>query len=233
MKQALSDKSLADVCEAIIGAALVSHVESGYCEETAFDNAVKAVSVLARNDEYKQHNYMQRWTDYYETYEVPLYLTAPSSELQRVLGREVETKHAYHFQQPRLLWSAFLHPSLPVFREQLPSYQRLEFLGDSLLDMVAVTYLFYKYPKKDPQWLTEHKMAIVSNKFQGALCVRIGLHKHLRHEDAKIGRQIAVYVQDIEEAEQEAEGARDYWTAVKSPPKVGLESPCIPGSLLT
>ncbi|KAI9728236.1 MAG: Dicer-like protein 1 [Chrysothrix sp. TS-e1954] len=218
-RHGLADKTIADVCEAIIGAAFVSHVQSGYCGTVAFDSAVKAVSVLARNEDYKQHNSMSRWSDYYESYEVPSYQVAASTETQKMLAASVKKQFTYSFRHPRLLWSAFLHSSRNRLRENVPSYQRLEYLGDGLLDMVAVSYLFNKFPTKDPQWLTEHKMAVVSNQFQGALCVKLGFHRHIRHDSAAIGRQITSYVQEIQEAEAEAMGARDYWTSVKHPPK--------------
>lgn len=63
-------------------------------------------------------------------------------------------------------------------------------------------------------------MAMVSNRFLGALCAKLGFHKHLRYNSSLIEFQIRDYVTEIAEAEQESNGARDYWTAVKNPPKV-------------
>jgi endoribonuclease Dicer len=51
------------------------------------------------------------------------------------------------------------HPSYPSVWATVPCYHRLEFLGDSLLDMVCVEDLFARYPYRDPQWLTEHKVS--------------------------------------------------------------------------
>ena len=163
---------------------------------------------------------MQCWADYWASYEAPTYPSKRSSKLQDTLAATLKEKDRYTFRELHLPWSAFLHPSYPRFRENVPTYQRLEYLGDGLLDMAAVLYLFYKFPAKDPQWLTEHKMAIVSNQFQGALCVKLGFHRHIRHESASVGRRITSYVQEIQEVEAEAAGARDYWTIVKNPPKV-------------
>ena len=108
--------------------------------------------------------------------------------------------------------------------EKIPHYQRLEFLGDSLLDMVFVMHLFYRYPNKDPQWLTEHKMPMVSNKFLGALCVKLNFHGHLRHNNAVLQHQIQEYVTGVQEAEIEADGSADYWTTVSEPPKVRINT---------
>ncbi|KAK1091379.1 Dicer-like protein 1, partial [Friedmanniomyces endolithicus] len=132
---------------------------------------------------------------------------------------KVELEHPYHFRYPKLLRSAFIHPSQPFMYEKVPDYQRLEFLGDALLDQASITYLFHRFPDKDPQWLTEHKMAMVSNKFLGAVCVDIGFYKHLRHSHSVLQHQITEYATELEEAKRVAGLARDYWTTVSDPPK--------------
>ncbi|KAI9723933.1 MAG: hypothetical protein M1812_000651 [Candelaria pacifica] len=210
----LGDKTVADVCEALIGAALVSHA---HLEAPArnFDNAVKAVTALVRSSDHE----MTTWSDYYKVYNMPTYQISPATASQTDLAAKVNSNLGYQFRYPRLLRSAFIHPSYPFSWEKVPCYQRLEFLGDALLDMACIDYLFYKFPKKDPQWLTEHKMAMVSNKFLGAVCVKLGFHKHLRYNGALVEYQIRDYVTELQEAEIEAGGARDYWTQVKNPPK--------------
>ena len=145
----LGDKSIADVCEAMIGAALLSGHKKG-----DFDTAVKAVTVMVDN----AHHAMTKWDDYYALYKMPAYQTIQATRSQIDLAEQVEQKHDYHFKYPRLLRSAFIHPSYPLSWEKIPCYQRLEFLGDSLLDMTCVNFLFHRYPDRDPQWLTEHKV---------------------------------------------------------------------------
>ncbi|KAG9889143.1 dicer-like protein, partial [Aureobasidium melanogenum] len=163
---------------------------------------------------------MDDWLDYSRSYEKPAYQTAEVRAATLELAKRVVKEHAYHFRYPRLLQAAFHHPSYPnLWSDGIPSYQRLEFLGDSLLDMTSITHLFYKYPDKDPQWLTEHKMAMVSNQFLGALCVRLGFYKHLLFNHDSLRQQIADYVAEIEEAEAASHGSMDYWTTVKEGPK--------------
>jgi endoribonuclease Dicer len=151
--------------------------------------------------------------------------------MQRDLAKQLEQKHPYQFRYPRLARSAFVHPSYPFSYERVPSYQRLEFLGDALLDMACVNFLFHNFQDKDPQWLTEHKMAMVSNQFLGALCVELGFHRHLLLFNSTFQKQIEDYVTDITEAQKQAEEeairvgksakdcAPDYWTTVRQPPK--------------
>ena len=210
-KHHLGDKTIADVCEALIGAALLS-----YKKEGNMDMAVRAVTALVASSD---HN-VDKWVDYYPLYEKPNYQIAPATASQIDLVQQIEQSLGYKFKYPRLLRSAFIHPSYPYAAEMIPCYQRLEFLGDSLLDMASVNFLFHGYPDKDPQWLTEHKMAMVSNKFLAAVSVKLGFHKHLRSNGAVIEAQNREYVVEINEAEAEANGAQDYWTNTKQPPKV-------------
>lgn len=211
----LGEKTIADVCEALIGAAYLTWDQPGAWQAEHWTNAVKAVTTLVDSDDHR----MLTWDDYRTAYSKPHYQTAEATAVQRDLAQKVEREHAYRFKYPRLLYSAFMHPSVPYINEKVPNYQRLEFLGDALLDQASITWLFNKYPDKDPQWLTEHKMAMVSNKFLGAVCVNIGFHKHLRHYHAVLQSQITAYAADLMEAKRIAGDSRDYWTTVSDPPK--------------
>ena len=144
----LADKTIADVCEALIGASLLSGGKSH-----RFDMAVKAVTVLVNS---KDHDVLD-WDSYLLLYSVPSYQIAQADAAELDLAKQIEEKLGYRFNYPRLLRSAFTHPSYPSAWAKVPCYQRLEFLGDSLLDMACVGFLFQRHPDKDPQWLTEHK----------------------------------------------------------------------------
>ena len=76
-------------------------------------------------------------------------------------------------------------------------------------------------------------MAMVSNKFLGAVCVKLGFQKHLRYNGALVEYQIREYVTELAEAERDSDGARDYWTIVKNPPKVRLSTTLSPYERLT
>ena len=118
--------------------------------------AVKAVTAVVDSTNHKA----LCWADYASSYMLPKYQTQSPDGYELDLGRKVEEKLGYRFKYPRLLHSAFTHPSYPSAWAKVPCYQRLEFLGDSLLDMVCVDDLFYRFPDKDPQWLTEHKVSV-------------------------------------------------------------------------
>ncbi|CAI4212567.1 unnamed protein product [Parascedosporium putredinis] len=135
---ALSDKSIADVCEAFIGAAYLSSVKKrpgkGGTWEPNFDMAVKAVTAVVKNKRHK----MEQWSDYYAAYTMPDWQAAEPTPTQVEGAKMVGAKVGYEFRYPALLRSAFKHPSYPY--EKIPNYQRLEFLGDAMLDMVCVDF---------------------------------------------------------------------------------------------
>lgn len=219
----LADKTIADVCEALIGAALLS-----YHDLKNMDMAVRAVTELVCS----QFHSVTKFSDYYKLYTKPQFQTQKSTQAQLFLATIAEKQHPYKFRHPRLLCSAFTHPSYPrSYNENIPSYQRLEFLGDALLDMACINFLFHKFPSKDPQWLTEHKMAMVSNMFLGALCVKLGFNQHLQVFNHNFMKQIEEYIVEITEARDQAEKeaieagkspddcSPDYWMSVRQPPK--------------
>ena len=150
----LGDKTIADVCEALIGAALLSYRETGN-----MDMAVKAVTAVVSSAESSSDHNVTSWSQYYTLYSKPEYQLAPASAGELDMASKIEKIHTYRFRYPRLLRSAFVHPGYSNnSANNLPSYQRLEFLGDSLLDMASVNFLYFRHPDKDPQWLTEHKV---------------------------------------------------------------------------
>ncbi|KAJ4390605.1 Dicer-like protein 1 [Gnomoniopsis smithogilvyi] len=218
----LADKSIADVCEALIGAAYMTTRK-----ENDFDMAVQAVTRLV---DHKRHT-MKAWGDYYAAYRIPDWQAVPANAAEVDMARKIEEITGYTFKYPRILRSAFRHPSRPYVYDRVPTYQRLEFLGDALLDMACVDYLFHIAPDKGPQWLTEHKMAMVSNQFLGCLAVSLGFHKFILHNQSTIGNQILEYVTELTSARQKAEDAaeaagktrsefaRDYWVDASQPPK--------------
>jgi endoribonuclease Dicer len=220
----LADKTIADVCEAFIGAAYLTARRDGN-----FDEAVKAVTVMVKD---RRRHPMTKWSEYYANYNKPDWQTAPATRVQIDMAKKVALSTGYTFTYPRLLRCAFMHPSYPSRSyEKLPSYQRLEFLGDALHDMVCVEYLYHRYPGADPQWLTEHKMAMVGNKFLGCLAVELGFNKMLVSFSSALQNEVVSYVTELNLAREEAEDealrlgkprsayARNYWDACSSAPK--------------
>lgn len=64
--------------------------------------------------------------------------------------------------------------------------ERLEFLGDSVLDSIVAEYLFEKYPSETEGFLTKMRAKIVSRKTLNAIAIRFGLEQmvdaHVEHD---------------------------------------------------
>ncbi|UKZ82737.1 hypothetical protein TrVFT333_010533 [Trichoderma virens FT-333] len=190
-KHCLSHKSIADVCEALIGAAYMTSTTEN------MDMAVKAVTAMVCSE----HHTMLEYKDYFATFQVPKWHGNHVSAAQRLTVDKVAEITGYRFQCAPLARSAFRHPSY-VFETNIPDYQQLEFLGDGLLDMAVVDFLFKRFPEADPKWLTEHKTAMVSNQFLGCLCVKLGLHKHILLATSALLGDIGRYATQLEQAEE-------------------------------
>ena len=68
------------------------------------------------------------------------------------------------------------------------SNERLEFLGDGILEAITKYYLYKRFPKADEGFMTEKKIALVKNEHIGKLAYDIGLHKWFilsRHAEEK------------------------------------------------
>lgn len=77
------------------------------------------------------------------------------------------------------------HDCLPL---KTRSNERLEFLGDGVLELVTKWYLYRRFPKADEGFMTEKKIQLVKNESIGRLAYRMGLHKWYivsRHAEEK------------------------------------------------
>jgi len=66
--------------------------------------------------------------------------------------------------------------------------ERLEFLGDGILECITKLYLYKRFPKEKEGFMTEKKIAIVKNEAIGKIALEMGLHKWLilsKHAEEK------------------------------------------------
>ena len=88
-----------------------------------------------------------------------------------------ERRIGYEFQEKRLLDEAITHASSSSSR--LHSYERLEFLGDSILGFLVCEFLFQKYPDWLEGDLTKVKSVVVSRQACAKLGQELGLSEFL------------------------------------------------------
>ena len=87
----------------------------------------------------------------------------------------------YKFKDKHLLVAAFTHRSYLNENKSytLPHNERLEFLGDAVLELVATEYLYTEYPSKNEGELTSIRAALVNTVSLSARAEEIGLDEHL------------------------------------------------------
>ncbi|HEX2986040.1 MAG TPA: ribonuclease III [Caproiciproducens sp.] len=79
--------------------------------------------------------------------------------------KELEEKIGYHFKKPEYLKTALTHSSYANEKRAAGgSNERLEFLGDSVLGIVAADYLFKNFPNLPEGDLTKKRAALVCEK---------------------------------------------------------------------
>lgn len=87
----------------------------------------------------------------------------------------------YQFKNKDLLKEALTHPSLcrdPEGRSAVgavKNYERLEFLGDAVLDLVISTYLFGAYPEENEGDLAKRRSALVCGETISRIALSIQL----------------------------------------------------------
>ena len=106
--------------------------------------------------------------------------------LRRVLG-EFETHIGYLFRDPMLLCHALTHRSfLNSNGEDVPcSNERLEFLGDSVLELVVNEYLYGRYPDLQEGELTKMKSLLVSRGVLSEQAKQLNLGRFLFMSEAE------------------------------------------------
>jgi ribonuclease-3 len=99
-------------------------------------------------------------------------MTAPST-LEATLGAA--------FQNPALLEQALVHRS---YLNENPGFalghnERLEFLGDAVLELVVTEYLYRNYPNPEGE-LTNWRASLVNAKMLADIAGRVGLNDYLK-----------------------------------------------------
>lgn len=157
IETALPGKVLADVLEALIGA---SFVDGGY---------PSAWSTMSR---------FLKW--------IPD--SMPSLSVSRTprtrlaippeLDETIDIVIGHTFGDRYIIWEALTHPS---WRRDTStgSYQRLEFLGDAILDMIIARRLYQSKPDLTESQMTQIKSAMVNANFLAYLCLGLGLEENV------------------------------------------------------
>ncbi|POR32920.1 Dicer-like protein 2 [Tolypocladium paradoxum] len=153
----LSTKTLADVVEALIGA---SYVDGG------IPKAVACISTFLPEC---------KWQDLDQCRSSLFNIARADETLPPVLG-PLEELIGYSFRKKALLVEAMTHASY-VMDTGRRSYERLEFLGDAVLDNIIVTRLFSAEPRLPHHQMHLRKTAMVNGDFLAFVVMENGLRQ--------------------------------------------------------
>lgn len=144
----MSSKVLADVVEALVGAAMVNG---------GFSKALACLQVFLPELQWKPLD-MRRGE---------LFQRAGEADLPESL-KSLETLIGYQFNKKALLLEAITHAS---YNAGLQSYERFEFLGDSILDNIVVLAMYAQSPELTHFQMHLLRTALVNADFLAFICM--------------------------------------------------------------
>jgi len=106
---------------------------------------------------------------------------------------KLEKKLNIKFKNKNLLTQAFCHRSYLNENSNFPleNNERMEFLGDAVLELVVTEYLYEKYPQKSEGDLTNWRAALVNAKMLAEVAGELGFNNFLllsRGETKELGK---------------------------------------------
>ncbi|CAF0737673.1 unnamed protein product [Didymodactylos carnosus] len=171
----VSDKSIADTVEALIGAYLIASGPKAALRFMAW-LGVRIFPKIRLEDGTELTGELPKPSS-------PVDYSIPDTRT-KILSYEdnfdcFEQAIGYRFHERAYLIQAFTHASYS-YNTITDCYQRLEFLGDAVLDYVITRYL-YEHPKRhSPGELTDLRSALVNNNIFAYIAVKYDYHKYFR-----------------------------------------------------
>lgn len=171
-QHSIPDKSIADCVEALIGAYLIECGPRGALLFMAW----LGIKVLPQNADCT-------FTDLpYPHSPLIRNVPSPEKELDMFLDgyEKFEKALGYGFRDRSYLLQALTHASYAP-NALTDCYQRLEFLGDAVLDYLITRHLYEDPRMHSPGALTDLRSALVNNTIFASLAVRNEFHKYFKH----------------------------------------------------
>lgn len=211
-KQAVADKSVADSVEALIGAYLLC---SGAGGALAFMRAIGIFKIPQYNDDGPPgaDDPVKRWLPLSRPPLLPDYDSMTDKQIEQEGGvegveklkreqldrlenlytesklSEFERTIGYTFKNRAYLVQAFTHSSF-LSNCITDCYQRLEFLGDAVLDFLITQHIYSDEKMHSPGALTDLRTALVNNALFAAFAVHYQFDKYLKRQSPDLSRVI-------------------------------------------
>lgn len=120
-------------------------------------------------------------------------------------SKEIEDIIGYHFGNLALLRQAVTHSSFANEQKinKTPHYERLEFLGDAVLELTSSEFLYLKHPELPEGKLSKMRASMVCEPYLAFCAKSVGLEQYIllgKGEEATGGRQRESIISDVFEA---------------------------------
>lgn len=109
------------------------------------------------------------------------FFTSTKSDKDLEFIRFFISKFGYRPRNIKLFREAVTHRSVSFHSKTDNSNERLEFLGDAILDAIIAEFLFQKFPEEDEGYLTKVKSKVVSRKTLSEIGEELELRTILRY----------------------------------------------------
>lgn len=118
----------------------------------------------------------------------------------RKFYRQIKTGLGFYPDNYKYYQIALTHRSASIRAADgsIINNERLEFLGDAILDAVVAHYLFSKYPSENEGFLTQMRSKIVKRDFLNKLAQKIGLSKLIISHTSKSSIKKNIYGDALE-----------------------------------
>jgi ribonuclease-3 len=114
---------------------------------------------------------------------------SPRDPAREKILKEFEKKIGYRFKDINLLNVALTHPSY-LHEKQMSDrshYERMEFLGDSVLSLAVCSHIYGMFPEYTEGSLSDIKSHVVSEKSLAVVAIRMGLGKYILFGSGEAG----------------------------------------------
>ncbi|XP_077415701.1 endoribonuclease Dicer isoform X2 [Vanacampus margaritifer] len=200
-EQCIADKSIADCVEALLGCYLTS------CGERAAQMFLCSLGLkvlpLERGSLTEELQLSPTSTAgdlCYGWLKIPPRCMLEHPDAERTLNHLIsgfenfEKKINYTFRNKAYLLQAFTHASYH-YNTITDCYQRLEFLGDAILDYLITKHLYEDPRQHSPGVLTDLRSALVNNTIFASLAVKYDYHKYFKAISPELFHVIDDFVQ--------------------------------------
>ncbi len=131
------------------------------------------------------------------------HLKTPNPIMRPADIQKIESLLKYNFNNKQLLVTALTHRSCLNSPKPKESYERLEFLGDAILEKMISVFLYHKYPNKMEGFLTAARSSLVRTESLSSISKTYGFDKFIlmsKGEEATGGRQNSSILEDTIES---------------------------------